>query len=373
MARKTVTIVGGGVAGLATAWQLASAGCDVAILDAARPGSATRSSAGMLCARLEMTHAAPPLARFALNGLKAWPGLDRALREETGLDTGFRANGALDIVLETEGQAHPGPGVEIIDGDAARSIEPGLSSSISSAVWAHGEAHADPRRLVDALLAAARARGVSIEGQQAVHRLVTRHGRVCGVETAERRIEADHVVLAAGAWTTAILKASGLPAPRIRPVKGQMLSLTADPDAMPLSRPLWLGSTYIVPQADGRIIVGATQEEAGYDTSIDHPRLDALRAQAQAVLPALAHLPESERFCGFRPASDDALPVLGGIGIDGLTLASGQFRNGILFAPVMAEAASAHVLTGALPAHAEPFAAARFVTQAVRAQMSGAR
>ncbi len=263
------------------------------------------------------------------------------------------------------GPGHPtGEGLVLLSGAEARRLEPGLAPEIDGALWAASEARADPRWLGLALQRAAQASGASLAAQTRINRLVETGGRITGVLTADGVLDFDHVVLCAGAWSGGLLKVSNLPGPPIRPVKGQMLSLAADPRAMPLRRIVWAEGAYVVPHNDGRIIVGATQEEAGFDTSLAEEALEALRWCAIKAAPALAGLNVAERFCGFRPATDDGLPALGSLGPDGLTLASGQFRNGILFAPLIADAAAMHALEGRLPTIARPFAAARFAEAA---------
>jgi glycine oxidase len=366
--RLTIAVVGGGVAGLGAAWRLAQAGAAVTVFDAGQVPShnaaASWASAGMICARLEMARMPAPLAAFALSARAAWPAFAAELERNAGMSCGFRENGAVHAFF---GRAHApefGPGVERIDRATALRLEPGLADDVSSALWAPGEALADPRWLILALVRACRAAGARIMAETRVNRLLEDHGRVTGVLTAAGAMPFDHVVVAAGAWTTGLLKVSNLPGPRLRPVKGELLSLDAATAAMPAGRLIWTDECYIVPHADGRIVIGATQLEAGFDATLDHDRLDALRRSAERAVPALAGLTELERVCGFRPASDDGLPVLGGIGPQGLTLASGQFRNGILFAPLIADCAAQHTLQGRLPDLARPFAAARFAEAA---------
>jgi glycine oxidase len=362
--RRKIAVVGGGVAGLGAAWRLAQAGSQVTLFDIAavpsRGGAATWASAGMICARLEMSAAPPALRTFATSARAAWPAFAAEIERTGGIAPGYAECGALVV-----GPGHaPAEGVAAIDGDAARRIEPGLSADIDSALWAADEARADPRWLALALARAAQKAGVTTVAQTRVNRLIESGGRVTGVLTAEGALAFDHVVLAAGAWSGGLLKVSNIPGPPIRPVKGQMLSLAGDPRTMPLRRLVWTDGAYVVPHSDGRIVIGATQEEAGFDTSIDNAALEALRQSAVKAVPALVGLSVAERFSGFRPATDDGLPVLGSIGPEGLTLASGQFRNGILFAPLIADAAALHALEGRLPSLARPFAAARFAEAA---------
>ena len=366
--RLTIAVVGGGVAGLGVAWRLAQAGRAVTLFDAGQVpshnGAATWASAGMICARLEMVDASPPMAAFALSARAAWPAFAAELDRNAGMSCGYLERGALHAFFGRAHAPQPGPGVERIDRAGALRLESGLADDVSAALWAPGEAQADPRWLALALARACRAAGVAIRAETRVNRLVEAQGRVTGVLTADGAAQFDHVVVAAGAWTSGLLKVSNLPGPRLRPVKGELLSLAGDRTAMPVTRLVWTDECYIVPHGDGRIVIGATQLEAGFDTTLDHERIDALRRSAERAVPALARLTELERVCGFRPAADDGLPVLGGIGPQGLTLATGQFRNGILFAPLIADAAAQHTLQGRLPDLARPFAAARFAEAA---------
>lgn len=362
--RYSVAVVGAGVAGLGVAWRLAQAGCAVTLFDTAtipaQSGAATWASGGMLCARLEMAGAPAPLAAFALGARAAWPAFAAELDRSAAMACGFMERGALHVSFGRERVGAAGPGVERIDRAAALSLEPGLADDVSEALWAPGEAHVDPRWLALALLHACRKSGVAAAPETRVNRLVEQNGRVTGVLTASGVRAFDHVVLAAGAWSAGLLRVSNLPGPGVRPVKGEMVSFAADSRAMPAARLIWTDACYIIPHADGRVLVGATQVESGFDVSLDRDRIDMLRYAAIRALPALGSLAELERFAGFRPASDDGLPLLGGVGPEGLTLAGGQFRNGILFAPLVADAAAQHVLQGRLPEIARPFAAGRF-------------
>lgn len=359
-----IAVVGGGVAGLSIAGRLAQAGAAVTVFETgalpARAGAATWASAGMLCARLEMGEAPAVLSAFGKSARAAWPGFAAEIERISAISPGFAETGAL---VTTDGHG-AGDGLVVVEGDAVRRLEPGLAPHVERALWAPGEARVDPRWLALGLARAAQKLGATLVPNARVIRVTEAGGRVTGVVVGGALERFDHVIAAAGAWTGGLLKVSNVPGPVVRPVKGQMLSLAGDPKAMPVTRLVWAEGAYIVPQADGRIILGATQEEAGFDATLDEAALEALRWCAVKAVPGLAALKVAERFCGFRPASDDGLPVLGGVGLEGLTLASGQFRNGILFAPLIAAAAAQHALEGRLPAIAQPFAAARFAEAA---------
>jgi len=191
-------------------------------------------------------------------------------------------------------------------------------------------------------------------------------GRARGVRLADGVFAAaDVVVLAAGAWSREV---GGLPAaalPPVRPVKGQMLALRMDPAAPLLRHVLWAPKSYLVPRRDGRLLVGATVEERGFDDALTAGGLLALLEGAWRVLPGIEELAVAETWVGFRPTSRDDAPILGPTAVEGLVLATGHHRNGILLAPVTAEAVAGFVLTGAMMAAAAPFTGERFAPAAL--------
>jgi glycine oxidase len=192
-------------------------------------------------------------------------------------------------------------------------------------------------------------------------------GHVTAVAAEHQREQADVVVLAAGAWSREI---AGIPAahlPPVRPIKGQMLALSMDPANPLLRHVLWLPRGYLVPRRDGRLLVGGTVEERGFDDRITAGGLLALLEGAWRAVPGIEELPVAETWVGFRPGSRDDAPMLGPSGIDGLVFATGHHRNGILLTPFTAEVVSAYVLTGHLAEAARPFTPERFKDGALRA------
>jgi glycine oxidase len=180
------------------------------------------------------------------------------------------------------------------------------------------------------------------------------------VRLGERLHPAEVVVLAAGAWSRDI---AGLPEaarPPVRPLKGQALALRMDPAAPLIEHVLWVPKGYIVPRTDGRLLIGATVEERGFDDSLTAGGVFALLDSAWRALPAIEELPIDEFWVGFRPGSRDDMPILGATEVDGLMLASGHHRNGILLAPITAEAVAQQVLTGRPLPGTEAFAIDRF-------------
>jgi glycine oxidase len=186
-------------------------------------------------------------------------------------------------------------------------------------------------------------------------------GAACGVETAQGREDADVVVLAAGAWSREV---GGIPAgfkPPVRPIKGQMLAVQMNKAAPLLRHVVWLpNGGYLVPRNDGRLIVGGTVEERGFDTAITAGGLLTLIEAAWRAVPTIEELPIAETWVGFRPGSRDDAPMLGPSGVDGLVIATGHHRNGILLTPVSAQVISQYILSGALPEMALPFDPQRF-------------
>jgi glycine oxidase len=216
------------------------------------------------------------------------------------------------------------------------------------------------RLLAEALVIAARRAGAVIHEHCPVHKIDVADGHADGVVTERGHEPADVVILAAGAWSRQI---GGLPPaslPPVRPIKGQMLALRMDPAAPLLRHVVWLPKGYLVPRLDGRLVVGGTVEERGFDDSLTAGGMLALIEAAWRAVPAIEELPIAETWVGFRPGSRDDAPILGSGPIDGLVVATGHHRNGILLTPVTAQAISAHVLTGELPAVARPFTPERF-------------
>jgi glycine oxidase len=186
-------------------------------------------------------------------------------------------------------------------------------------------------------------------------------GRVRAVVTDHGRDPADVVILAAGAWSREI---AGIPSaylPPVRPIKGQMLALRMDPSAPLLRHVIWAPRSYLVPRQDGRLVIGATVEERGFDDKLTAGGLLALLEGAWRAVPTIEELPIAETWVGFRPGSRDDAPMLGPSGIDGLVIATGHHRNGILLTPLTVDTISAYVLTGRLPEIVEPFTPERFI------------
>ena len=247
-------------------------------------------------------------------------------------------------------------------------LEPHLRPGLAGAVLSRRDHQVDNRKLGRALATAVRRAGVALHDRCRVHEIEIAGGRAAGVVTDRGREPADAVVLAAGAWSREI---GGIPSshlPPVRPIKGQMLAVQMDPAAPLLRHVIWLPrGYYLVPRRDGRLLIGATVEERGFDEALTAGGLLALIESAWRAVPAIEELPIAETWVGFRPGSRDDAPILGPSGIDRLVIATGHHRNGILLAPLTAAAISGFVLSGRVPEILRAFAADRFPIRAAPA------
>jgi glycine oxidase len=331
----------------------------------------------MLAAAIETEPGEEPLLPLTLESQRLWPQFALELEAASGISVEYRSDGTLNVALnrddaETlrhsyEFQKGLGLDLEWLNAAEARRLEPHLKPGIAAAVLSRNDHQVENRCLARALIAACRAAGVDLHEHCAVREVVIAGGGASGVETARGREDADIVVLAAGAWSREI---GGIPAaylPPVRPVKGQMLALQMDKAAPLIRHVLWLPRGYLVPRNDGRLVIGATVEERGFDTTITAGGILALLEGAWRALPAIEELPIAETWVGFRPGSRDDAPMLGPSGIDGLIIATGHHRNGILLTPVSAAIVSNYILSGRLPEMARPFAPQRFSKLAAEA------
>jgi glycine oxidase len=337
-----VVIVGAGIMGSAIARELARAGRDVHVLEKSIPGAEASSvAAGILAPHVE--HAEGPLHALGRASRDAYETLARTLRDETGIDVGFARSGVVQVVSEDAGAARG----ELLDGPRARLLEPALASDVRAAIHLPDEAQVDPPRVLRALVRSAELAGARFTSGAAVRGLARRGDRVVGVETDRGVVHGEHVVLAAGAWTSMV---PGLPralASAVRPVRGQLLRVEL---RAPIARHIVFGDdVYVVPRADGRVVVGATMEDAGFAKEVTLGAVATLSAHATRLVPGLAAARFVEADVSFRPASIDGLPLIGRTALDGLWLATGHFRSGILLAPATASMIASMIL-GTQPA-----------------------
>ncbi|KPI12668.1 glycine oxidase ThiO [Actinobacteria bacterium OK006] len=372
-----VLVIGGGIIGLVTAWRAAQRGFTVAVVDPEPGGGAARVAAGMLAAVTELHYGEQTLLGLNLASARRYPDFAAELTEASGQDLGYRRCGTLAVAMDADDRAHlrelhalqhrSGLESEWLSGRECRRLEPMLAPGVRGGPRADGDHQIDPRRLAKALVTACERAGVEFHRTWAERLTVVRDRAAGVVTTGGEQLAAGQVVLAAGSLSG---KLPGVPAdvlPPVRPVKGQVLRLTVPKRYAPfLSRTVRAvvrgSQVYLVPRENGELVVGATSEELGWDTTVTAGGVYELLRDAHELVPGITELPLTETRAGLRPGSPDNAPLLGPTALDGLLLATGHYRNGVLLTPVTGDA-MAHVLTtGELPEEARPFAPGRFST-----------
>jgi glycine oxidase len=368
-----VAIIGAGVIGLSIGWRLAEAGVPVSLFERGAAGrGASWAAAGMLAAGSEVEPGEQALFPLLRQSQALWPAFAAELTEASGIDVGLKTEGTLTLALtrddlgrlqQTE-RLHRGLGVESrwLDRAAALELEPHLNPRLASALLVPGDHQVDNRLVVDALKRALAGVGGVLHENLGDVSLRTANGRAVGVEADGRTHTAPIVIVAAGAWSRAVPGLCPAAMPPVRPVKGQMLALGMDPAAPLVRHVVWAPKSYIVPRRDGRLIIGATVEEKGFDDRLTAGGMLALLEAAWRAVPGIEELPMLESWVGFRPGSRDDAPILGRTAIDGLLLATGHHRNGILLAPLTAKLMTELVVTGVTDPVIEAFSLARFAS-----------
>jgi glycine oxidase len=366
-----VAIVGGGVIGLSVAWRLAATGLAVAVFERGEAGcGASLAATGMLAAATELEPGGADLLALALESQRIWPRFCAELEAEAGLDIDYRAEGTLTVALGRDEvdrlrfrhdlQARHGLATRWLDGAAARALEPALRPSVAAGIFCAEDHQVDPRRLVPALRRAAAARGARILEHLPVRSLDIAGARVAGVVTDQGLCGASTVVIANGAWAgnrEVLGEALAVP---VRPLKGQALALRATARTGVPAHVVWTEQVHLAPKAGERLLVGATVEECGFDPAVTAGAVLALLDGARRALPSIEDMEIEAVWTGFRPTSDDDAPILGAAGIAGLVLATGHHRNGILLAPVSAQAIHDLVTAGEMTGPATRFGLERF-------------
>jgi glycine oxidase len=374
IAPKIIAIVGGGVIGLSIGWRLAAAGCRVEIFERGTAGhGASWAAAGMLAAGSEVEPGESTLFGLLKHAQALWPGFAAELAEASGIDVELRTDGTISIAASQDElsrlrqtfalQQRLGVDSRWLSRAELLEREPCLNPRLAGAILVPGDHQVENRVLVEALkLAFARAGGTLRENCGDVG-LMTIADRAVGVTAGGADFAAETVIVAAGAWTPDVAGLPAIASPPVRPVKGQMLALAMDPAAPLLSHVLWTQKAYLVPRRDGRLLIGATTEERGFDTTLTAGGMLSLLESAWRALPGIEELPIIESWVGFRPGSRDDAPILGATGIAGLILATGHHRNGILLTPATADAIAKLVLTGETDPTIAQFGLARFAAQ----------
>ncbi|MFI9158011.1 glycine oxidase ThiO [Kitasatospora aureofaciens] len=375
--RAGVLVIGGGVIGLAVAWRAAQRGLrNVTVVDPCHGGGAAGVAAGMLAPVTELQYGEEPLLHLGTASNQRYGTFAAELTEASGgLDTGYRRCGTIAVALDSDDREelrelhafHQRLGLDSswLTGREARRLEPMLAPGVRGGLHVADDHQVDPRRLLAALVAACERAGVLLHRAEAAELLVD-GGRATGARLSTgESLGADQVVLAAGPHSHRL---PGLPEgvlPPVRPVKGQVLRLQI-PDAY---RPFLSRNVravvrgqhlYLVPRENGELVVGATTEEQGYDTTVTAGGVYELLRDAHELVPGITELPLRETSAGLRPGSPDNAPLLGPTSLPGLVAATGHYRNGVLLTPVTADLLADYLATGEVPDLAKPFTPTRF-------------
>ncbi|MHB1447019.1 MAG: glycine oxidase ThiO [Acidimicrobiales bacterium] len=383
--RPDALVIGGGLIGLAIAWRLAQRGLAVTVVDPAPGRAASWAAAGMLAPVTEVHYEEETLLGLNLESARRWASFAAELEDASGASVGYRPCGTLAVAVDAGDHAWLGDlhrfQVELglmahrLNSRECRGIEPALSPRIRGGVLVEGDHQVDPRRLSAALVEAARRAGVEflagtvkslvMEAGGGIGAVVGTAGRTQGRGTES--LTGGVVVLAAGAWSSALTGAAGFPPgllPPIRPVKGQILRLRQRHGTPVINRNIRGlvegSSVYLVPRSDGEVVVGATMEEQGFDTTVTTGAVMNLLRDAYGLVPEVSEFEFVEATASLRPCSPDNAPVIGPTGVTGLVMAGGHHRNGVLLTPVTADLVAELIATGSMPALGQPFDPARF-------------
>ncbi len=367
-------VVGAGLIGLSCALEAARGGLDVLVVDAGEAERASEVAAGMIAPVGEASWGEDALRAAALDSAERWPGFAERLEAESGRPVGYRRCGALHVALDRDEGAelrrvqelHDELGLESewLTAGACRRLEPGLSTDVAAGFAAPGEAEVDPRVVLAALRAACARAGVAIAPGTVAGILLDGEGAVRGAAVDDREVEARRVLLAAGARIGAAAPA-GVELP-VRPMKGEIVRLRSRPGEEPCERIIASERVYIVPRANGEVVVGATVEDRGFDLRVTAGGVHELLREAYRALPEIAELELAGCVAGLRPTTPDNAPVIGRTSVEGLLIAGGHHRNGVLLAPFTAAVIGALLRGEPVPGPAPALGPDRFTPNGAR-------
>jgi glycine oxidase len=379
-----VAIIGGGAIGASIAFELAEAKLRTVVLDRQQPGrEASWAAAGMLSPAPHVPEDAL-LTPLGNESLRIYREFIARVEEVSGIATHFERDGSLELFLTGAAEsdrdrlvaqnARLGVRCEAVSLERARELERSMNPGARAAMWFPEEATIEPRLLMDSLLTAAQRRGVEIRASCAVTNLICEGNRCSGVVAGGERIGASHVIVAAGCFSQTIAEnvvgGSGVPAryAPTHPVCGQMIALQSR--EVKLGRVLRSKGRYVVPRHDGRIVAGSTLENSGFKKNMNEDGVREIFESARELVPELAGAEVVETWAGLRPGTPDGLPILGPTDVEGLLIATGHYRNGILLAPITAKLVRDWIMTGKTEFDASRFSPMRFVRGTARLNAS---
>jgi glycine oxidase len=368
-----VAVIGGGIIGLAVGWQLLRRGRRVTIFERDRAGrAASYVAAGMLAPHAEVGFEQEEALCLGMESLGQYPDFLRELAEDSGESVTLDERGTLIVGFNRDDterirrlyrfREHLELPVRWLSGSDARDIEPLLSPKVTAAIWLPDDSQVNNRSLIAALIVAFRKRGGLLKENTAVRGVLTSDGRAVGVTTDNGEHAASEVVLAAGCWSKQI---DGIPAgvrPPVRPVKGQIVTLRMN-DELEFGHVIRAPDVYLLPKDDGRLLVGGTQEEMGFDTTPTAGSVLGLLERGWEAVPFIYDLAIESIEVGLRPGSRDHEPIIGAAPLERLYYATGHHRSGILLAPITAYGLSELIVRGRSPDVLEPFKPSRFIRE----------
>jgi glycine oxidase len=374
MKKYDAVVAGGGLIGASIAFELAQAGLHVGVFDAREPGrEASWAGAGIISPAPEGP-AMFPLVALSKASAAIYPKFIKAVEQASGQNVEYRPDGAMEVFWEGDVReeistllaVYHGVGLraEALTGERAKELEPGLMEEVQGGVLRPDESSLDNRALTQATLEAAKRKGVEIfAGNGATG--IWQEGRRCkGLQLTSGNVEAKWTIIAAGCFSAKIEGAA--PYAPVSPAKGQMAVLRCE--AVNIQHVLWSENIYLVPRNDGRILAGSTVERIGFDRDVTAGGMKKIMNGAIELVPGLAKARIEETWAGLRPDSPDHLPILGPTDVEGLLLATGHFRSGILLAPLTAQLMREWITTQKVSADWERFSPMRFL----EAQAQGA-
>lgn len=367
-----ILIVGGGVIGCSIAYYLRKADRDVLVVEQGAIGEQASSAAAGLLAPLGPLSGPGPFADLLLASFALFPSLVPELEDVSGLHLAYAQTGALRTVrnpkrvsaLKKRMAAWQPLGLTMhwLTGDEARQLEPALSPAICAAIYAPEESQIAAPQVVRAFAKAARNRGARLHSHTRVTGIQQRKGRVTGITTDQGdTISCNHLIVATGAWAAFCGEWLGITLP-VSPLRGQIILLRQP--AVSLRQSIFGEAVYLVPK-EGRILVGATKEEAGFDTQVTDEGVSWLRDTAIRLVPTLQQCPLESSWAGLRPRTPDTRPILGPVSQwENVTLAVGHNAVGILLSPITGQTIAETIVTDHVPQSIRPFSLQRFNAQA---------
>jgi glycine oxidase len=367
-----VVVAGAGVIGSAIAWRAAAAGLSVLVVDSDEVSrGASTVAAGMLAPITEATFGEEGLLALNLRSAESYAGFVEEVEAASGVDVGFQTRGTLHVAVDRDQkdalerlfdfQRSLDLPSEWLNADACRTLEPALHPSVIGGVLASSDKSVNPRALTPALSKAAMGSGAEEFRGVPVSSFEVTDGKVVSVQVGNKDIRCGWLVVAAGCWSGSIRGIAPWITAALRPVKGQIVRLNQRGRSVPVfDRVIRTEDVYLVPRRDGEVVVGATVEEQGFDTDVTAGAVFDLLRAADEVVPSIRELELAEVSAGLRPGSADNAPLIGGCDIEGLLFATGHFRNGILLAPVTADAIVEMIDKKRAPDYIQPFSPMRF-------------